>query len=228
VIRLRDITKAYPTQHGGLPVLKGVNLHVKEGEFAAILGPSGSGKSTLLHVLGMIHEPTQGEVWINGVNTTTLNDHERSRLRGRLLGFVFQSFHLIDRLTIVENAALPLFYQGFSPAERQARAEECLKRVGLGHRLGHYPSQLSGGESQRTAIARALSGNPRVILADEPTGNLDHKTGLEILALLRELHAQGRTIVVITHDEKMAAQMPRRIRIADGRIVEDNGAEVVA
>ena len=225
MIRLNDITKTYPTLHGGLPVLKGVNLHVREGEFAAILGPSGSGKSTLLHVLGMIHEPSGGEVWIDGVNTTSLSDHERSRLRGRLLGFVFQSFHLIDRLTIVENAALPLFYQGASPAERRARAEECLRRVGLGHRLGHYPSQLSGGESQRTAIARALAGNPRVILADEPTGNLDHKTGQEILTLLRELHAQGRTIVVITHDEKMAAQMPRRIRIEDGRIVSDSGGE---
>ena len=223
MIRLKDITKTYPTLHGGLPVLKGVNLHVREGEFAAILGPSGSGKSTLLHVLGMIHEPSGGEVWIDGVNTTSLSDHERSRLRGRLLGFVFQSFHLIDRLTIVENAALPLFYQGATPAERRARAEECLRKVGLGHRLGHYPSQLSGGESQRTAIARALAGNPRVILADEPTGNLDHKTGQEILTLLRELHAQGRTIVVITHDEKMAAQMPRRIRIEDGRIVADTG-----
>lgn len=223
MIRLTNITKTYPTLHGGLPVLKGVNLHVKEGEFAAILGPSGSGKSTLLHVLGMIHEPSGGEVWIDGVNTTSLADHERSRLRGRLLGFVFQSFHLIDRLTIVENAALPLFYQGLTPAARRERAEECLRRVGLGHRLDHFPSQLSGGESQRTAIARALAGNPRVILADEPTGNLDHRTGLEILTLLRELHAQGRTIVVITHDEKMAAQMPRRIRIEDGRIVSDNG-----
>ena len=225
MIRLKDITKTYPTLHGGLPVLKGVNLHVREGEFAAILGPSGSGKSTLLHVLGMIHEPSGGEVWIDGVNTTSLSDHERSRLRGRLLGFVFQSFHLIDRLTIVENAALPLFYQGATPAERRARAEECLRKVGLGHRLGHYPSQLSGGESQRTAIARALAANPRVILADEPTGNLDHKTGQEILTLLHELHAQGRTIVVITHDEKMAAQMPRRIRIEDGRIVADSAGE---
>jgi putative ABC transport system ATP-binding protein len=223
VIRLVDITKTYPTLHGGLPVLKGVDLHVRAGEFAAILGPSGSGKSTLLHVLGMIHEPTSGQVWIDGHDTTRLSDDERSRLRGRLLGFVFQSFHLIDRLTIVENAALPLFYQGLPPAERRARAEDCLRRVGLGHRLGHYPSQLSGGESQRTAIARALAADPRVILADEPTGNLDHKTGREILQLLRDLHAQGRTIVVITHDEKMAAEMPRRIRIADGCIVDDQG-----
>jgi putative ABC transport system ATP-binding protein len=224
VIRLENVTKTYPTLHGGLPVLKGMDLHIRPGDFAAILGPSGSGKSTLLHVIGLIHEPTSGDVWIGGVRATGLNDDDRSRLRGRMLGFVFQSFHLIERLTIVENAALPLFYQGVSPAERRARAEESLRRVGLGHRLGHFPTQLSGGESQRVAIARALTGDPRVILADEPTGNLDHKTGQEILALLRELHAQGRTIVVITHDEKMAAEMPRRIRIADGAIVDDNGA----
>jgi len=217
-LELTDVTKEYP---GTPPVraLDGVSLRVDHGEMVAIVGQSGSGKSTLLHVAGTLERPTGGELRISGVETTTLSDDELSAVRSRHLGFVFQQFFLLDELTALENVALGLVYHGVAPDERTTRALEMLDRVGLGHRTHHLPRELSGGERQRVAIARALITGPSVLLADEPTGNLDTKSSASILGLLGELHADGATIVVITHDPKVAATSPRRVTVGDGRIV---------
>ena len=220
VLELVDVVKEYP---GDPPVraLAGVDLRIDTGELLAIVGPSGSGKSTLLHVMGTLERPTWGAVRIAGANTSTMSDTQLSGLRARQLGFVFQQFFLLDGLSVLDNVADGMIYRAIQLAERRQLAEAALERVGLSHRLAHRPNQLSGGEQQRTAIARALAGRPALVLADEPTGNLDSATGTAILELLRELHRDGTTIAVITHDLDVAAAMHRCIEIRDGTIVGD-------
>ncbi len=219
MIELVNIGKTYPAG-AGVKALRDVNLLVREGEYLGILGPSGSGKSTLLNLLGLLDTPTTGQLRFEQRDVATLTDLELSRLRGRAIGFVFQSFHLVSHLSVMENVELPLFYQGVPPRDRRVRARAQLERVNLSHRLHHLPRQLSGGECQRTAIARALVTEPKLVLADEPTGNLDSKTGAEILAMFDALHAQGKTLIVITHDLNVARRIPRIVRIADGILTE--------
>jgi putative ABC transport system ATP-binding protein len=221
VLELEDVVKRYP---GEPPVeaLRGVSLSVHDGELLAIVGQSGSGKSTLLHVMGTLDRPTSGSVWVAGDDVAGLSDRELSGLRAQRIGFVFQQFFLLEGVGVVENVANGLLYRGVPAGERRRLATEALEGVGLGHRLGHRPAQLSGGERQRVAIARALVGRPAVVLADEPTGNLDSTTGQEILELLRELNRGGATIVVITHNQEIAGRMPRQVEIRDGLIVHDD------
>ena len=222
VLELIDVVKEYP---GDPPVcaLGGVNLTVEAGDLVGIVGPSGSGKSTLLHVIGTLDRPSRGMVKVAGEDTSTMSDRELSALRAHRLGFVFQQFFLLEHATVVDNVADGLLYRGGRVASRRRAAGEALERVGLGHRMKHRPNQLSGGERQRTAIARALVGRPALLMADEPTGNLDQATGASIMDLLRELHDEGTTVLVITHDHAVAAQLSRRIEILDGRVVDDTG-----
>lgn len=219
MIRLAQVSRTYPIG-GGLTVLRDVNVHIARGESVSIVGPSGSGKSTLLNILGLLDRPTAGAFLFDSRDTRELDDAAISQLRGRSIGFVFQSFNLINQLTVQENVELPLFYQRVPPAERHRRAKKRLEEVRLAHRANHRPNQLSGGECQRAAIARALVTDAELLLADEPTGNLDQKTGSEILALFDELSRAGRTLIVITHDPHVAARFPRRIRIEDGIVSE--------
>ena len=223
VLKLAGVVKQY---HGDPPVtaLTRIDLRIGRGELAAIVGPSGSGKSTLLHVMGTLERPTRGVVRVAGEDTSAMSDTQLSGLRAWRVGFVFQQFFLLDGLSVLDNVAGGLLYRGGRAAERRRLAEEAVERVGLGHRLNHRPNQLSGGEQQRTAIARAVAGLPALLMADEPTGNLDTTTGASILELLRDLHRDGTTIVVITHDPDVAAAMERRIEIRDGRIIRDTSA----
>jgi len=223
VLELDEVTKVYGEQPP-VPALRGVSFSVRRGELVAIVGPSGSGKSTLLHVMGTLEQPSSGMVRIGGVDAARLDDRELSRLRARQIGFVFQQFFLAEHATVRENVADGLLYAGVPAAERYRRADAALERVGLAARAGFRPTKLSGGERQRVAIARALVGRPAIVLADEPTGNLDSTTGAAIMALIRELNAAGATIVMITHDGGLAEQLPRRIRVLDGRVVSDVGA----
>lgn len=223
VADLRGIRKVYYKPDGSVLVeaLRGVDLKIFAGEYVAIMGASGSGKSTLMNLLGCLDRPTHGEYFLNGRDVARMEDTELSRVRGRTIGFVFQAFNLISELTMVENVEVPLFYQGLPKNERQARAIRSLEHVGLGDRLGHRPKELSGGQQQRVAIARALVTEPIILMADEPTGNLDSKTGQSILQLFDELHQRGLTIIMVTHDDSIAERCQRVIRLHDGLVQTD-------
>lgn len=221
LITLKNINKVYRTDEIETQALENVNIQVRKGEFVSIMGPSGCGKSTLLNIIGLLDAPTGGEIEINEVDVLGMKDKELSAFRNRNLGFVFQSFHLIGSLNVLDNVEVPLLYRNIPAKERTRLAKEILEKVGLSHRMHHFPSQLSGGQCQRVAIARAVVGNPEILLADEPTGNLDSKMGAEVMELLHKLNKEeGRTIVMVTHNEAQAKQTDRIIRFFDGRQVE--------
>lgn len=221
LITLKNINKVYRTDEIETQALENVNIEVQKGEFVSIMGPSGCGKSTLLNIIGLLDAPTGGQITVNGANVQEMKDKELSAFRNRNLGFVFQSFHLIGSLNVLDNVELPLLYRDMPAKERTRLAKEILEKVGLSHRMYHFPSQLSGGQCQRVAIARAVVGNPEILLADEPTGNLDSKMGAEVMDLLHKLNKEdGRTIVMVTHNEAQAKQTDRIIRFFDGRQVE--------
>ena len=221
-LELHDVVKEYPGQPP-VRALDCVDLRIGHGELAAIIGPSGSGKSTMLHVMGTLDRPTSGRVLVDGRDVSRFGDRRLSAVRAHLIGFVFQQFFLIEGVTALENVANGLLYSGTPPAVRRRRAAEALVRVGLGHRLLHLPNQLSGGERQRVAIARAVVHKPAIVLADEPTGNLDSRSSAAIMALIHELHSEGSTIVVITHDEEVATALPRQVAVRDGSVESDSG-----
>lgn len=228
MIELKGVRKVYGKGKNEFAVLEDVNLKIEAGEYASIIGPSGSGKTTLMNILGFIDVPSSGEYYFEGKLTSKLGDLELSRIRNKKIGFVFQSFNLIAELTALENVELPMIYANMSPQKRLARARELLSLVGLSDRMHHKPLELSGGQQQRVAVARALALDPPLLLADEPTGNLDSKSGREIIELLEGLNREGKTVVIITHDREIAARTKRRIEILDGRIIRDEkaGAEV--
>jgi len=213
---VEGVRKVYTIGRHSVEVLKGIDLSIERGEFVAIMGRSGSGKSTLMNLMGCLDRPTEGEVYIDGVPTSTLSDGELARIRGKKVGFVFQTFNLIARMSARENVELPMVYQGVPQRERRRRAEHLLREVGLGERIDHKPSELSGGQCQRVAIARALANSPQLLLADEPTGNLDTRTGMDIMHTLLELNERGMTIVMVTHDADVAAYAHRTVVIRDG------------
>lgn len=221
VIDVHDLFKDYQTAAGPFPVLKSVNLQVPEGDYVAIMGPSGSGKSTFMNILGCLDQPTRGRYALDGQEVSTMDTDELARVRNRTIGFVFQGFNLLPRVSLLDNVALPLVYSGANKEKRYAKAEELLEKVGLGRYLHSMPNQISGGQQQRVAIARALVNDPRLILADEPTGNLDSKTSEEIMALFDALNAEGISIVLVTHELDIAEHAKRQVRFLDGRIVED-------
>lgn len=221
MIQMKNVTKTYMMGEEAVHALDGVNLTINDGEFVAIIGPSGSGKSTLMNIIGCLDVADTGEYILDGQAIEDYSENELAHIRNQKLGFVFQSFNLLSKLSALENVELPLVYLGVHNRERRQRGREALELVGLGDRLKHRPTELSGGQQQRVAVARALVTRPSLILADEPTGNLDQKTGQEILRLLRDIHDQGNTVVIITHDEYIAEQATRRIRILDGKVAEE-------
>jgi putative ABC transport system ATP-binding protein len=227
LLRLAGVKKVFFTDEVETHALSGVHLDVNRGEYIAIAGPSGCGKSTLLSILGLLDVPSEGEYWLDGRQVATLSLAERARVRNRKIGFIFQSFNLIGDLTVFENVELPLTYQGVTAAERKAKVSIALEKVGMAHRTKHYPSQLSGGQQQRVAVARAVVGDPSVLLADEPTGNLDSKSGEAVMSLLRDLHRGGATICMVTHDARYVRHADRSVHLFDGRIVDDRSAEAV-
>src|SRR6478735_8416862 len=222
LIHLSDVKKVFYTDEVETHALAGIHLEIKRGEYLSIAGPSGCGKSTLLSILGLLDTPTDGQYTLNEKSVQNLKASERARIRNREIGFVFQAFNLIGDLTVYENVELPLTYRGMPSAERKKRVHESLERVGMSHRVKHYPSQLSGGHQQRVAVARALAGDPAILLADEPTGNLDSTNGEAVMELLRDLHRGGATICMVTHDPRYARYADRNIHLFDGRIVEEN------
>ncbi len=222
LIKLDAIKKVFYTDEVETHALAGIHLEIKKGEYICIAGPSGCGKSTLLSILGLLDSPTEGSYILNAQPVANLDHSQRARIRNREVGFIFQSFNLIGDLTVCENVELPLTYRGMSAADRKARVTEALERVGMAHRMKHYPSQLSGGQQQRVAVARALGGKPAILLADEPTGNLDSKNGEAVMELLGELHREGATICMVTHDPRFARHAERQVHLFDGRIVEES------
>jgi len=226
-IRLRDIRKIYKMGGQELAALNGINLDIKRGEFAALMGPSGSGKSTLMNILGCLDRPTVGSYELEGKEVAHLSDDELAVMRNKHIGFVFQNFNLLSRISSLENVALPLVYAGVGASERRKRAQEVLEAVGLGDRAGHLPNELSGGQRQRVAIARALVNNPEIIMADEPTGNLDTKSTKEIMEIFQEMHGRGKTIILVTHEPEIAVCANRQLLVRDGVITRDEGKGVV-
>lgn len=222
MIQLKEIYKIYTMgEDNEVFALNGVNITIQEKEFVSIIGPSGSGKSTLMNIIGCLDVPTKGSYFIEGTNTSDLSENQLAEIRNRKIGFIFQNFNLLPKLTAIENVELPLIYMGKSVAERRKLAQEALVKVGLQERMDHKPKELSGGQQQRVAIARAIASKPPVILADEPTGNLDSKSGTEIMDLIETLHQEGKTIILITHDNQIADKAQRKIRIQDGKIIQD-------
>ena len=222
LIKLEGVKKVFLTDEVETHALSGIHLEVKKGEYVSIAGPSGCGKSTLLSILGLLDTPTDGEYYLNAKKVANLSLSERTRIRNREIGFIFQAFNLIGDLTVFENVELPLTYRGMPSSERKKRVQEALEKVGMAHRIKHYPAQLSGGQQQRVAVARALVGEPLIMMADEPTGNLDSKNGESVMELLRELNRQGATLCMVTHDPRYAKFADRTIHLFDGRIVEES------
>src|SRR5216117_2436451 len=225
LLRLEGIKKVFFTDEVETHALAGIHLEVNSGDYVAISGPSGCGKSTLLSILGLLDSPTEGSYTLNGHAVANLGHAERARIRNREIGFIFQSFNLIGNLTVYENVELPLTYRGTDGKERRKRVNEALEKVGMAHRVKHYPCQLSGGQQQRVAVARALAGKPSILLADEPTGNLDSKNGEAVMQLLAELHFEGATICMVTHDDRFAGHAQRIVNLFDGRVVEDTAVK---
>jgi putative ABC transport system ATP-binding protein len=223
LISLNGVTKVFYTDEVETHALSGIHMNIEKGEYVAIAGPSGCGKSTLLSILGLLDSPTEGEYTLNEKSVSKLNMSERARIRNREVGFIFQAFNLIGDLTVYENVELPLTYRGMPSSERKQKVQEALERVGMAHRMKHYPSQLSGGQQQRVAVARAVCGEPSILLADEPTGNLDSTNGEAVMELMSELHKAGATICMVTHDPRYAKYADRAIHLFDGRIVEEKG-----
>ena len=221
LITIKDIGRKYVIGTEVIHALKSVSLTIKQGEFEALMGPSGSGKSTLMNILGCLDTPTKGEYILNGINVSHMSDNQLAEVRNKEIGFVFQTFNLLPRSTSLDNVALPLIYAGAGKKERDERAKKALENVGLGNRVTHKPNELSGGQRQRVAVARALINNPSIILADEPTGNLDTKTSIEIMGLLEEIHSKGNTIILVTHEEDIAQHAHRIVRMRDGLIEKD-------
>ncbi|MGK0427232.1 MAG: putative ABC transport system ATP-binding protein [Ulvibacter sp.] len=221
VIKIRNITRDFPLGNEVVKVLKGIDLDIEKGEYVALMGPSGSGKSTLMNLLGCLDTPTSGSYFLSGKDVSNMSDDDLAEIRNKEIGFVFQTFNLLPRTTALENVALPMIYAGVSKGDRKTRAEEVLSEVGLADRMDHKPNQLSGGQRQRVAVGRALVNKPSIILADEPTGNLDSVTSLEILALFDEIHRQGNTVIVVTHEEEVAEHAHRVIRLRDGMVESD-------
>ncbi|WP_177761061.1 ABC transporter ATP-binding protein [Flavobacterium sp. I3-2] len=222
IIKIKDIKRNFALGNEVVYVLKGVNLEIQKGEYVALMGPSGSGKSTLMNILGCLDTPTSGHYTLNGKDVSKMDEKSLAEVRNKEIGFVFQTFNLIPRTTALDNVALPMIYAGKSKSERNKRAAEVLEQVGLADRMDHHPNQLSGGQRQRVAVARALVNHPSIILADEPTGNLDSKTSIEIMALFNEIHAKGNTVILVTHEEDIAAHAHRIIRLRDGVVESDN------
>ncbi len=222
VINITGIGKTYRIGEVIVNALREVDLQIKKGEYVALMGPSGSGKSTLMNILGCLDTPSRGTYWLNGTDVSNMTDNELAEIRNKEIGFIFQTFNLLARNTSIDNVALPLVYAGISKKDRIIKAEEVLKSVGLGDRMDHKPNELSGGQRQRVAIARALVNNPSIILADEPTGNLDSKTSVEIMELIEKIHEAGNTVIIVTHEEDIAKRAKRIIRLRDG-LIEDNG-----
>lgn len=227
MIDIKDVYKIYSDGDSEIRALDGVSLHIDEGEFVAIVGQSGSGKSTCMNIIGCLDVPTRGKYFLNGEDVSKMNEIQLSEIRNKMLGFIFQQYNLIPKLNLMENVELPLIYRGMKAEERHERAMKSLERVGLGERWSKYPSQLSGGQQQRVSIARALAGDPPVILADEPTGALDSGTGREVMNFIKKLNDEGTTIVLITHDNSIAAEAKRRVQIRDGKIIADEILRVV-
>jgi putative ABC transport system ATP-binding protein len=226
LIRLDDVSKVFLTEDVETHALAGVHLEIRKGDYVSIAGPSGCGKTTLLSILGLLDSPSGGEYTLNGQPVANLSASQRATIRNREIGFIFQAFNLIGDLTVAENVELPLTYRGMPAAERRTRVQEALEKVGMSHRMKHYPSQLSGGQQQRVAVARAIAGDPSVLMADEPTGNLDSANGEQVMGLLSELHRGGATIVMVTHDPRYAEYADRSIQLFDGRVVDDVSANL--